>query len=99
MLTTQTARMLTRYNRWANELMLAAVAKLPPDGATKPRATLFTNIVHTLKHNYGIDAIFQGHLEGRDHGYTARNTAEPPPLEELTAAERRMDDWWIAWSD
>ncbi len=99
MLTTRTARMLTRYNRWANDLMLAAVAKLPPGEATKPRTTLFRNIVHTLNHNYVIDAIFQAHLEGRDHGYTARNTPEPPPLEELTGMQRRMDDWWIAWSE
>lgn len=99
MITTRTARTLTRYNRWANELMLAAVSKLPDGEATKPRQTLFKNIVHTLNHNYVIDAIFQAHLEGREHGYAARNTAEPPPLEELWPAQRRLDDWYVAWSD
>ena len=99
MILTSTARMLTRYNRWANELMLGAAAKLPPGEASKQRTTLFKSIVHTLNHNYVIDAIFQAHLEGRDHGYAARNTPEPPPLEELWPAQRKMDDWWVAWSD
>ena len=97
--TTRTARMLTRYNRWANELMFEAVAKLPAGEATKPRTTLFKNIVHTLNHNYVIDAIFQGHLEGRDHGYSARNTAEPPPVEELWSAQRKLDQWYVGWGD
>lgn len=99
MISTRTARMLTRYNRWANVLMLDAVAKLPPGEATKQRTTLFKSIVHTLNHNYVIDAIFKAHLEGRDHGYTARNTPEPPPFEELASSQRGMDDWWVQWSD
>jgi uncharacterized damage-inducible protein DinB len=99
MISTRTARMLTRYNRWANALMLDAVAKLPPGEAAKPRTTLFKSIVHTLNHNYVIDAIFQAHLQGREHGYTARNTPEPPTLEELKSMQRLMDDWWIEWSD
>lgn len=99
MIPTRTARTLTRYNRWANQLMFDAVAKLPPEEATKPRTTLFKNIVHTLNHNYVIDAIFQAHLEGRDHGYTARNTSETPPLDALVSAQRKLDDWWIVWSD
>src|SRR3954466_8248869 len=99
MITTRTARTLTRYNVWANELMLDAVARLPEGEATKPRQTLFKNIVHTLNHNYVIDRIFQAHLQGREHGYTARNTPEPPPLDELRRGQREVDEWYIAWSD
>lgn len=99
MTTPRTARMLTRYNRWANDLILAAVAALPAGEATRPRTTLFKNMVHTLNHNYVIDRIFQAHLERREHGYTARNTPEPPPLEELARAQRSLDDWYVAWSD
>lgn len=91
--------MLTRYNRWANELIFEAVAGLPAGEATKPRATLFKSMVHTLNHNYVIDRIFQAHLEQRGHGFTARNTPEPPPFEELRRAQREIDDWYIAWSD
>ncbi len=99
MTTLSTTRMLTRYNAWANKLMFAAVAKLPQGEATKPRTTLFKNIVHTLNHNYVIDMIFKGHLEGRDHGFTARNTPEHPPLDELARAQQALDEWYIAWSE
>jgi uncharacterized damage-inducible protein DinB len=99
MITKRTARMLARYNKWADELMFGAVAKLPAGEATKPRTTLFKNMVHTLNHIYVIDRIFQAHLEGREHGYAARNTDQGPPLEELWRAQREVDDWYIAWSD
>ena len=99
MSTLRTARMLTRYNAWANKLIFDAVAALPEGEATKPRQTLFKNFVHTLNHNYVIDRIFQAHLEGRDHGYTARNTADHPPLDELWRAQTSVDEWYIAWSD
>ncbi len=99
MITTQTARMLTRYNAWSNKLMFDAVAALPAGEATKPRQSLFKNMVHTLNHNYVIDRIWQGHLEGREHGYTARNTADHPPLAELWDAQQEIDKWYVAWSD
>ena len=66
---------------------------------TRERPTLFKNMVHTLNHNYVIDLIFQAHLEGRDHGFTARNTPEYPPLHELWQAQEAVDNWYIAWSD
>jgi len=99
MMTTRTARMLTRYNAWANRLIFDAVAALPEGEATKERQSLFRNMVHTLNHLYVIDLIWQAHLEGREHGYTARNTAEHPPLAELWRAQQEIDSWYIAWSD
>lgn len=99
MITTSTARMLTRYNAWANKLIFDAVAALPPGEATKERQSLFKNMVHTLNHNYVIDLIWQAHLEGRDHGFEARNTKTYPPLDELWRAQQIVDDWYIAWSD
>ena len=99
MITRRSARTLTRYNKWANDLMLDAIAKLPTEESTKARPTLFKNIVHTMNHNYVIDRIFQAHLEGREHGYTARNTTDAPPLEELRQGQREIDDWYIAWRD
>lgn len=95
----RTLRMLTRYNAWADGLIFDAAAKLPGAQAVRPRRSLFRNIVHTLNHNYIIDLIFQAHLEGRDHGFTARNTDTHPPLDELWRAQRAVDDWYIAWSD
>ena len=88
-------RMLARYNAWANESIFKAVAALPEGEAVKPRRSVFKNILHTLNHNYVIDRIFQCHLEGREHGYTARNTPEWPPLDELWQAQREIDRWYI----
>jgi uncharacterized damage-inducible protein DinB len=95
----RTVRMLARYNAWADKLIFEAVAKLPEGEATKPRRSLFKNIVHTLNHNYVIDSIFRAHLEGRDHGFSARNTEEYPPLDELWQAQEAVDNWYIAWSE
>ena len=46
-----------------------------------------------------IDRIFQAHLEGREHGYAARNTTESPPLDDLWRAQQDVDEWYVAWSD
>ena len=93
------ARMLTRYNAWSNRLMFDAVAALPPGEAVKERTSLFKNMVHTLNHNYVIDAIWQAHLEGRPHGYAARNTVDYPPLAELKEKQDAIDQWYIQWAD
>jgi uncharacterized damage-inducible protein DinB len=92
-------RTLTRYNAWANRLIFDAVAALPPGEAEKPRQSLFKNMVHMLNHNYVIDRIFQAHLEGRTHGYTARNTPDHPPLAELWRAQQEIDAWYVARYD
>jgi uncharacterized damage-inducible protein DinB len=99
MISTRTARMLARYNAWANQLIFDAVAALPGEEATKERKSLFKNMVHTLNHNYVIDRIWQAHLEAREHGYDARNTKDHPPLAELWRAQQEIDRWYIAWSD
>ncbi len=93
------ARLLARYNAWANRMVFDAVAGLPEGEATKPRQTLFKNIVHMLNHNYVIDRIFQAHLEGREHGYTARNTPDHPPLAELWRLQQEVHRWFVDWSD
>jgi uncharacterized damage-inducible protein DinB len=93
------ARTLTRYNAWANELIFAAVAALPEGEALKPRRSVFRNMVHTLNHNYVIDRIFQAHLEGRGHDYSARNTPDHPPLTELWRAQQELDRWYVAAYD
>lgn len=99
MTTTRTARRLTRYNAWANKEIFDAVAALPEGEAIKPRPSLFKNMVHTLNHNYVIDRIWQAHLEGREHGYTARNTPDHPALAELWRLQQEVDAWYVAWSD
>lgn len=94
-----TARMLARYNQWSDNVMFDGVAALPEGEALKPRTSLFRNMVHTLNHIYVIDRIWQAHLEGRDHGYEARNTKDHPQLDELRALQQEIDQWYVDWSD
>lgn len=98
-MTPKKAQLLLRYNAWANRLIFDAVAALPPGEATLERKSLFRNMVHTLNHNYVIDLIWQAHLEGREHGFTARNTPGHPALDELWRAQQKLDQWYIEWSD
>jgi uncharacterized damage-inducible protein DinB len=89
------ANMMAAYKAWASDVVFSIVAALPEGEAVKPRPTLFKNMVHTLNHLYVVDRIFQAHLEGRPHGYTARNTPTHPPLQELWQSVTQLDRWYI----
>lgn len=92
-------RMLTRYSAWANDRLFAALASLPEGEATASRATGFGTMVNTLNHGYVVDLIWQAHLEGRPHGFTARITDIEPGLDELRRAQAKIDDWHISYAD
>ncbi len=91
-------RLLLRYKAWANRITFPAILALPAGEALVPRATRFGNIVRTLNHVYVIDDIFRAHLEGRDHGYIARNTDETPKLTDLWQMVQAMDQWYISYA-
>jgi uncharacterized damage-inducible protein DinB len=91
--------MLTRYKAWANRIVFSALRDLPFEEVTKPRATRFGNMIHTLNHVYVIDSIFKAHLQARDHGYEARNTDSYPPLESLCADVAALDSWYVEYAD
>jgi uncharacterized damage-inducible protein DinB len=99
MITTRTARMLARYNGWANRVIFDAVAALPKGEATKERASQFRNMIHTLNHNYIIGASWRAQVEGREHGFTSLNTSGHPTLEELWRKQQAIDAWYVDWSD
>jgi uncharacterized damage-inducible protein DinB len=93
------ARLLARYNAWANRTLFDAVAALPAGEAEKERPTLFRNMVNTLNHLYAVDVIWQSHLLGRDHGIAALDTVRHPELAALRAAQEAIDAWFVAWAD
>jgi len=94
-----TVRMLIRYKAWANEMTFRAAMSLPEGEAERARPTRFGNIVHTLNHAYVIDDIFRAHLEGRPHGYEARNIAHPPPLAALWQSVQAVDRWYVGYAE
>jgi uncharacterized damage-inducible protein DinB len=93
------ARLMARYRLWADQLTFDAVAALPPGEAEKQRPTLFKTMIGTLNHTYVVDLIWQAHLEGRDHGFKARNLVLHATLPELWEAQRAIDQWYIDWSE
>jgi uncharacterized damage-inducible protein DinB len=95
----RTARMLARYNAWADREIFDAVAALPPGEAEKKRATLFKSMIGTLNHNPVVDLIWQAHMLGRPHGFTARNVIVHAALPDLRAAQEAFDAWVIEWAD
>jgi uncharacterized damage-inducible protein DinB len=99
MTTVSHARTIARYRMWADRLTFDAVAALPPGEAPKERPTLFKTMVGTLNHNYVIDLIWQAHLEGREHGFTARNVVLHPELSDLWQAQQAVNRWYIDWSE
>ena len=98
MMNTETARMLAQYKAWADKVMFDGVAALPPGEAEKERKTLFKSMVGTLNHIYVVDLIWQAHLEGREHGFKARNVAVHSELAALWDAQQRLNDWVIDWA-
>jgi uncharacterized damage-inducible protein DinB len=93
-----TASLFARYRAWADKLTYDAVAALPPGEAEKERPTLFKTMIGTLNQNYLIDRIWQAHLEGRDHGFRARNRILHAGLPDLWEAQQEMNRWWVEWS-
>jgi uncharacterized damage-inducible protein DinB len=59
--------MLTRYNKWANNLLLAAISNLPHEEFSKNRAAAFGGMAFTLAHIVIVDQIWRAHLLGNDH--------------------------------
>lgn len=92
-------RLLTRYSAWANSLLYLAMGELPEEELTKPRQIIFGNLIRTLNHVYTIDQVFQAHLEGREHGFTARTPDVTVSLADLSAAQSSLDNWYIRYAE
>lgn len=85
---------LFEYKRWANaELADALVAARP-----KMSPEAFKLAVRILNHTHVVDRIFQAHLEGRPHGFSATNTTETPEPEALKASLAQVDTWLVQFA-
>jgi len=80
-----TLQRLFRYQAWANDELLTALAKL---GGESPITKL---AIKALSHTYVVDRIFAAHLRAKAHAYTSANMSEMPTLEELSADMRASD--------
>ncbi len=89
-------RMLSRYTAWANTRLFDSLAALPAGEATARRNHGQHSMVGTLD---PVDRIWQAHLQGRAHGYTTRQPAQEPALEQLRQDQAELDRWYIACAD
>jgi len=90
---------LTRYKAWADEIFLSVIAARPEAELLAPRPIYFGSIIRTIHHSYCMDFVWQCHLSGRPHGLTTRNPVDHPAIQDLVAAQLRMDQWFVDYAD
>jgi uncharacterized damage-inducible protein DinB len=65
--------------------------------AAPEHAAMLHTAVRMLNHIHVVDRIFQAHLQGEPHGYTATNTEATPELAELQFAVAEVDGWYLQY--
>ena len=95
----QMAAELSRHILWSDGVMYDSLSKISADELVRERPTLFRNILHSMNHIVVINDIWKHHLLGIRHTYTARNTPDHPPLDELREQHLALDRWYVQWFD
>ena len=80
-----------RYKAQANEETLMAMRQFDDASPAKEIA------IRVLNHTYAVDRIFAANLRQAEHGYTSPNPGLAPSLEELCAAIKSSDQWYIEY--
>jgi len=84
-----TLERLFKYKAHSNHEILAAMRLFDDVSPAKEIA------IRVLSHTYVVDRIFSANLTGTEHGYASPNTSPAPSLEELSAAIKASDQWYI----
>jgi uncharacterized damage-inducible protein DinB len=84
---------LIDVKRWA-DLGLCEAARSNFDRLGEQEASLMLRV---LDHIHTVDRIFQHHLLGTPHGFTAARSEVTPPFETLAAGMKEVDDWYAAY--
>jgi uncharacterized damage-inducible protein DinB len=77
------------YKAKANQETLMAMRQFDDASPAKEIA------IRVLNHTYAVDRIFAGNMTGTEHGYTSPNPGQSPSLEELSAAIKESDQWYL----
>lgn len=89
-----TLQSLFAQKSWANNELFNALAAV----TSAAHAADAHTAIRTLNHIYVVDKIFQAHLMGEPHGYTATNTEETPELDELQFSVAETDAWFKSYT-
>ena len=85
---------LLRQKQQANRDLLNFMR--PLDAAAHPQEHHYA--IRILNHALVVDQIFQAHLQGKAHPFTATNTTDTPTLTDLTQAIAKTDAWYADYS-
>src|SRR5258708_20242539 len=77
------------YKATANNEILTAMGQFDDASPAKEIA------IRVLNHTYAVDRIFAANLRQAEHGYSSPNPGQAPSLEELSAAIKTSDQWYI----
>jgi uncharacterized damage-inducible protein DinB len=92
-------RMLSRYNRWANERVYACAAQLTPQTLAEDQGAFFGSLLGTLNHLLVTDRLWMGRLGGLSPRGTRLNEILYEDFEELGTARQSQDQAIIAFVD
>jgi len=82
---------MAAYMTWADDIMISNAAQLSAEELSAPRDTLFGSITGTFDHILVVAEMFDAHLEGRRHSFTARHRDTALPFEAMAERLRAMD--------
>ncbi len=85
-----TLETLFAQKSWANNELFGVLAAIPA-GQNEPELHA---AIRMLNHIHVVDRIFQAHLLGQPHGYSATNTEATPALGELEFNVAETDAWF-----
>jgi uncharacterized damage-inducible protein DinB len=89
--------MFAAYNRWANERLYEAAAKLSDDDYRAERGAFFGSLAGTLNHVLVADRIWMRRFTGEGPSPTRLDEILFDSLPELAAARREEDERIIGW--
>jgi len=74
-------------------LIFSMLRNMPYEEVVRPRQTRFRKHGPHAEPHLRYRRRFPAHLQGREHGYSARNTPSHPSLEELWQAVQTLNRW------
>jgi uncharacterized damage-inducible protein DinB len=89
-----TIQSLFAQKAWANNELFSLLAAV----SVQQHASAIHAATRTLNHIFVVDRIFQAHLQGAQHGYTATNTEATPALAELEFLVAETDAWFVNYA-
>lgn len=85
---------LLAIKQWADRGLYDAVLR-QFDQLSREDATLMLRI---LDHVHTVDRIFQHHLQGLPHPFTAPRSEQLPELNTLARHAEELDDWYVSYA-